>query len=245
MDTGTEQMEMKKKLKQELKKHWKIFAIVVLVAALAVTASLLRSSRVRQQEVEEQLARQSELVEALMDKREEKEPDEKVTISTDTLKSQIVSVRELATQEYIYTNADKRESAETWMFGWTRPFSENVLLVTYDGSIKAGVDLGQVEIGVDEETHTITITLPPSTIIENNIPQESIEVVAVKDGLFNPVTFDDYNEFIAGQKLVMEQRAIDQGLLTKADEEARTLVRSVLSALPGMDQYTLVIETAQ
>lgn len=238
-------MEMKKKLKQELKKHWKIFAIVVLVAALAATASLLRSSHAHQREIEAQLARQSELVEALMDKQEDKEPDENVTISTDTLRSQIVSVRELATQEYIYTNADKRESNETWLFGWTRPFSENVLLVTYDGSIKAGVDLGRVDINVDEETRTITITLPPSAILENNIPQESIEVVAVKDGLFNPVTFDDYNEFIAGQKLVMEQRAIDQGLLTRADEEARTLVRSVLSALPGMDQYTLVVETAQ
>lgn len=236
---------MENNQKHELKKHWKLLAIVVLAVALAVTVSLLRSSRARQREVEAQLARQSELVEALMDKREDEDSNETVTISTDILKSQIVSVRELATQEYIYTNADKRESAETWMFGWTRPFSENVLLVTYDGSIKAGVDLSQVEIGVDEETRTITITLPPSAILENNIPQESIEVVAVKDGLFNPVTFDDYNEFIAGQKPVMEQRAIDQGLLAKADEEAQTLVRSVLSALPGMDTYTLVVETAQ
>lgn len=238
-------MKMKEKLTHKLKKHWKLLVIVVLAAALAVMASSLRSSRIRQREIEAQLSRQSELVEALKNKREDKDPDEKVTISTDTLKSQIVSVRELATQEYIYTNADKRESAETWMFGWTRPFSENVLLVTYDGSIKAGVDLGRVDINVDEETHTITITLPPSTILENNIPQESIEVVAVKDGLFNPVTFDDYNTFIAEQKPVMEQRAIDQGLLTKADEEAQALVRSVLSALPGMDTYTLVVETAQ
>lgn len=224
----------KEKLKFGLQKHWNVLVVVVLVAALAITAMLLNSSRKRQHEIEEQLKRQSELVDALQEKKGIEDAREEVVITSDTLKEQLSTIRELVTQEYIYTNADKRESTEKWLWGIDRPFSGNSLLVTYDGTIKAGVDLSQVEILVDEEKHTITVTLPPSKITDNNIPQESIEVVEVKNGLFNDVTFDNYNEFIAEQKAIMEKKAIDQGILTKADQEAKDAVTAVLSLVPGV-----------
>lgn len=224
----------KEKLMLGLQKHWKVLIVVVLAIAFLITAMLLNSSRKRQREIEEQLKRQNELVEALQEKKGIEDAKEEVVITSDTLKEQLNGIRELVTQEYIYTNADKRESTEKWLWGIDRPFSGNSLLVTYDGTIKAGVDLSQVDISVDEETRTITVTLPPSKITDNNIPQESIEVVEVKNGLFNDVTFDNYNEFIAEQKVVMEKKAIDQGILTKADEEARNAVTAVLSLVPGV-----------
>ena len=113
---------------------------------------------------------------------------------------------------------------------------------TDDGVVKAGVDLSKAEITVNEQTRTVTVTLPPSEITENNIPQEAITVVEIKNGLFNDVTMENYNEFVAEQKPAMEQKAIDQGILTRADKEAAALVRSILSVLPGMDGYTLVVE---
>lgn len=224
----------KEKLMLGLQKHWKVLIVVVLAIAFLITAMLLNSSRKRQREIEEQLKRQNELVEALQEKKGIEGAKEKVVVTSDTLKEQLNGIRELVTQEYIYTNADKRESTEKWLWGIDRPFSGNSLLVTYDGTIKAGVDLSQVDISVDEEARTITVTLPPSKITDNNIPQESIEVVEVKNGLFNDVTFDNYNEFIAEQKVVMEKKAIDQGILTKADEEARDAVTAVLSLVPGV-----------
>lgn len=241
MDESTKEVA-KEKLKAGLQKHWKVLAVVLLTAALIITVMLLNSSHRRQREIEEQLERQNELVAAMQEQLGIEDTNEKVTITSDTIKESLGAIRELVTQEYIYTNADKRESSEKWLWGVERPFSGNSLLVTYDGTIKAGVDLSQVEITVDEEKQTITVILPPSKITDNNIPQESIEVVEVKNGLFNDVTFDNYNEFIAEQKVIMEQKAIDQGLLTKADEEAIALVKSVLSVLPGMDSYTLTVE---
>ena len=224
----------KAKLKVGLQRHWKVLAVVALAVALAIMVMLLNSSHKRQHEIEEQLKRQNELVEALQEKKGLEDTKEEVKVTSDTLKEQLKGIRELVTQEYIYTNADKRESTEKWLWGIDRPFSGNSLLVTYDGTIKAGVDLSQVEITVDEDAHTITVILPPSEITDNTIPQESIEVVEVKNGLFNDVTFDNYNEFIAEQKVIMEKKAIDQGILTKADQEAKDAVSEVLSLVPGV-----------
>lgn len=234
------------KMKSVLKRYWKEIGAVLLILALVIMVILVISSQKRQKEIEGQLERQNELVDALREKEGSKDTKEKVVITSDIIKERLSSIRELVTQEYIYTNADKREGKETWIFGWTRPFSENSIILTYDGTIKAGVDLNKVEVVVNEEKRTITVTLPPSKITDNNIPQETINVVEVKDGLFNNVTFDNYNEFISEQKLIMQEKAIDQGLLIKANEEAKEAIIAFLSVMPGIgdgeDSYKLEIK---
>lgn len=218
-------------------------AVFVLLVFAVILGMFLRSAHARQKEMQAQLDHQAEMLSAMHEQQGNTvEENEVVTITSETLRSQLNSLSELVTQEYIYTNADKRESKETWLFGWTRPFSGNSILATYDGSIKAGIDLSQVQIDINEENRTITVTLPASRITDNNIPQETINVVEVKNGLFNDVTFDNYNDFISEQKIVMEEKAINQGLLTKADKEAQTLIKSFLSVLPGMDSYTLIVQ---
>lgn len=228
---------------------WKTAAAAVLI--LAVLAGGLYLSWSRQSQLRRQLEQQEAQIERqnqLIKMYEEKERTSKKSIpviTSETLKSQINALQELVTQEYIYTNADRRTDNVKWLFNWTRPFSGTSLLVTYDGSIEAGVDLSEVQVVVDEEARKITITLPPSRITDNNIPQDSITVVEVKNGLFNEVTFDDYNTFISEQKVIMENRAIERGILEKASEEARKAVEAFLAPLPGFtgeDAYSLEIK---
>lgn len=249
-----DQLEDENAATRVLKTLWrhKSVTVIVLVALVAVILALfLRSSHARQaqlqQEMEQKdqmLARQNELIDAMKEEEEKKSNETVPVITSETLKQSLNSLQELVTQQYIYTNADKKESSQTWLWGVERPFSGKSILITYDGVIKAGVDLSQVDIDINEETFTITVTLPPSRITDNNIPQETINVVEVKNGLFNNVTFDNYNEFVSEQKLVMEQRAIDQGLLTQADQAARDAIYALFSAMPGIGsgegEYTLV-----
>lgn len=168
--------------------------------------------------------------------------NDKPIITTNHLKEQVNSIGELATLKYIYTNASRKEGSLTWLWGWTLPFSDSSLLVTYDGMIKAGIDLKDITFAVNESSHVITVSMPKSRILDNNIPQETINVLEVKDGLFNPVTFADYNQFISEEKKVMENRAIDLGVLTDADKEAKATVEAFLKAIPGMDGYTLTFK---
>ena len=63
----------------------------------------------------------------------------------------------------------------------------------------------------------------------------------MKNGLFNEVTFDNYNDFVSEQKVVMEQKAIEQGLLEKANVEAKALIENFISVIPGIENYHVVI----
>ncbi len=223
-----------------------IIALISIVCVVALFISL-NSHRQAQKEMQEQLERQNLVIDSLEKKQGEKVDTSKSipVITSETLKSQLNSLQELVTQEYIYTNADKRTDNAKWLFGWARPFSDTSLVLTYDGVIKAGINMNEVQIDINEDTRTITVTLPDSKIMDNNIPQESITVVEVKNGLFNEITFDDYNAFISEQKIIMEQKAIDRGLLETADKEARETIQAFLSVMPGMtgeDAYTLIVQ---
>ncbi len=163
-------------------------------------------------------------------------------ITSDQLREQLSAVSELVTFKYIYTNAARTEGGKTWLWGWPLPFSSTSLLATYDGTIKAGIDLKDVKIDVNEERRTITVTLPASKVTDNNIPQETINVLEVRNSLFNEVTFDDYNEFIRAEKEVMEQKAIERGILAEADKEAEAVIRAFLALVPGIDTYQLIFQ---
>lgn len=243
--------KLKKIDPRKVKKYGPILLGVLVVLALVLQTVRLTSANAAQAEMKTQLTRMNEVIDGLTKQLNDKNDfikDNIPVITSETLQEKLIPAYDLVTEQYNYRNADKLEQDQSWLFGWKRPFSSKSVLVTYDGVIKAGVDLSQVVPVVDEEAHTVTVTLPSSRITDNNIPQETITVVEVKNGLFNPVTIDDYNTFISEQKIVMEKKAIDQGLLEKADQNAREIVTSLLTAVPGISTtpregyYTLVVK---
>ena len=168
--------------------------------------------------------------------------DEKSVVTSTQIKAQLNSVKKLITKEYIYTGAAKQEANKKWIFGWDMPFSDTTLVIMYDGTIIAGVDLNKINPAINEETHTITILVPKATILSHDLPQETIRIVDQKESLFNDISLDEYNKFVASEKPKREQDAIDRGLLTEATNKAKMVIEEFLQIIPGMDGYTLIVK---
>lgn len=162
-------------------------------------------------------------------------------ITSDLLGQQLRQAQELVSVEYHYTNMGKFEN-QVDFYGWKVPFTTKSFLVSYDGLIKAGVDLSQVQIKVDEPSHTVTVALPEGKILSHEIPEDSIQVFDETHSIFNPITIEDYTGFTHDQKQAVEQKAVDNGLLTAAEEKARAAVESFLLLMPGMEDYTLTVK---
>ncbi len=160
-------------------------------------------------------------------------------ITGDLLASQLRSVQELVTVSYYYTNMGRFEN-QVDFYGWKVPFTTKSFIVSYDGVIKAGVDLEQLQVSIGDGE--VTVTLPESRIISHEIPEDSLEVFDESDNLFNHITIEDYTAFTRDQKSAMEQRAVDGGLLDRANQEARTAVDSLLRIMPGLEEYTLTVK---
>lgn len=168
--------------------------------------------------------------------------DAEPVVTSTQIKAQLNSVKKLITKEYIYTGAAKQEANKKWIFGWDMPFSDTTLVIMYDGTIIAGVDLNKINPAINEETRTITILVPKATILSHDLPQETIRIVDQKESLFNDISLDEYNKFVASEKPKREQDAIDRGLLTEATDEAKMVIEEFLQIIPGMDGYTLIVK---
>lgn len=165
---------------------------------------------------------------------QESEPE----ITSALLGQRLAEIQELATQEYHYTNMGRFQN-QLDFYGWKVPFTTKSFIVAYDGVIKAGVDLSQMEVTVQDKT--ITVTLPEGKILSHEIDENSLEVFDESKNIFNPIRIEDYTGFTADQRASMEERATEEGLLTAASERARTLVEQFIAALPNAQEYTINI----
>ena len=170
--------------------------------------------------------------------REANEPEP--TVTYDLLEQQLRYVQDLITVEYHYTNMGKFEN-QLDFHGWALPFTVKSFIISYDGVIRVGVNMNGMSIRIDEDARVITMTFPQSAIISHEILEETIHVFDESRNLFNPITISDFTDFTKDQKSVMEQRAIDGGLLTEANERASLAIQSLLDALPETRSYQINI----
>ena len=148
--------------------------------------------------------------------------ENKPVITGELLGQQLCFVQELATVEYRYTNMGKFEN-QVDFYGWQVPFTTKRF------------------IQVDALAKRVTVTLPASGILSHEILGDSVQVFDETKNIFNHITIEDFTGFTLEQKSVVEQKAIDGGLLEAASEKARSAIEAFLSLLPGMEEYELVV----
>ena len=152
---------------------------------------------------------------------------ENVEISAIVLQNKISAMSELAVVTYTYTELGQYESSKEF-YGVKMPFTTNRFLLTYDGVIKAGIDMTEVKVDVDQSVKTVTVTLPQAEILSHEIDEDSVKIYDEKTSIFNAFTIEDYTSFYADQKKTVEKKARDKGLLTEAQTQAENAVRQLL-----------------
>lgn len=158
--------------------------------------------------------------------------EEENKITSDLLASQIEDISELATIEYNYTNMGKFENTSTF-YGYEIPFTTKSFIVSYDGIIKAGIDMNEVSIKVSRRT--ITVTVPEAEILSHEIDEDSLQIFDESSNIFNQITIEDYNTFSADQKETMEEKVIEKGLLSEAQDKAETVITNFITSINSLD----------
>ena len=150
------------------------------------------------------------------------------TLSSITVENQLQQISQLATVRYSYTNMGQFENSNEF-YGIKLPFTTKSFIVAYDGTIIAGVDLTQAKVTITDQK--VTISLPAPQILSHEVDPNSLEVFDETTSIFNPITIEDYTGFQADQQGVMEEKAIQSGLLTQAKDQAETAIGGLITPL--------------
>lgn len=150
----------------------------------------------------------------------------KTTVTSDLIETRLEEIAELASVNYIYKNMGQFENTSTF-YGLAIPFTTKKFILSYNGEIKAGIDLRDIKVDLSEQT--ITVEMPEAKILSHAIDENSVTVFDEKTSLFNPIKIGDMTSFTADQKDQMEKEVIEKGLLAQAKESAEKMIKSMLT----------------
>ncbi|MBU5668542.1 DUF4230 domain-containing protein [Peptoniphilus sp. MSJ-1] len=157
-------------------------------------------------------------------------------ISSTLIKNKIVSAKELTTLKYHYTNMGQFENQNTF-YGYKVPFTSKKFIVSYDGTIHAGIDLDKLNVSVSDKK--IDIKIPKAEILSHEIDENSLKVFDERESIFNRIDIEDYNNFSKDQKKEVENKAVQNGLLEEAQDEAEKAIYSLLSTDTVLKDYEI------
>ena len=149
----------------------------------------------------------------------------------------------LLTEEYCFTDVVSFSSVKK-LFNLELGITESSYLATYDGVVAAGVDFTAIRLSRDETQNRITVTVPKAQILYIDIDPQSFRLHSEKAGVGNPVSAADFNDSLVELEQTARQKALDRGILDKADENARRIIRTFVSGLVDTTQWIIVFEEA-
>ena len=146
----------------------------------------------------------------------------------------------LITEEYYFTEVVNYSSIKK-LWKLDLGITESSYLAGYDGVVTAGVDLTQAKVEKDETEKLIRVTLPAAAIQSVDIDPESFVLYSEKAGLGNRLSVGDFNSSLIELEQTAREKAVERGVLARAEENARTLVRGIVGPLVDLAEYRVEI----
>lgn len=160
-------------------------------------------------------------------------------IDVNTLKSEVTEINELATLQYDYREViDELKQTSAKLFVAKINTGKSGFIATFDGCIKAGVDLNQVEYDVknpeegSKDAPEVTVSLPEATILSH---EDSNPTTLYEEGSKGSGTGSIRNSAIAKKKAEKEEEFIAAGNLEKSKVQAQDVISDFIHNLYGDD----------
>lgn len=148
-------------------------------------------------------------------------------------------IGELSTQAGYFTSVQVIQDAKDF-FGIALPFTEKKYVFSYDGTVKAGIDFKNVRIEIiGNEIH---VRIPEAEIFGVQIDPESYTIYYEGDSIFNKLKIEDVNEAQKALEEEVREKAVANGILENATNNARMLITGYLSALYNPNEYSIIFE---
>ncbi|MCD7839280.1 MAG: DUF4230 domain-containing protein [Erysipelotrichaceae bacterium] len=163
-----------------------------------------------------------------------------ITEETEITSLSFEDVGELVTQVAYATSVKEIDNPQKFFStGINIPFGNKHCVFSYDCEIKAGLDFSQITWELDEENKIITVSLPDAKVISNELDQDSLEIYVQDTGVFNELTIEDINTAQSELKNETVLKAVNNGLLVSAKENAKTVVTVFFENEFDLEEYKI------
>ena len=161
------------------------------------------------------------------------------TLTADIIQDGLNDMGFLVTEEYYFTEVVSFSSIKKFVV--ELKFTESSFLASYDGTVSAGIDCTKITVEKDDEAKEILILVPKAEARPANIDPNSLVVYSEKEGTGNHITIEDYNNSLIELENSAERKAVERGILDRADANAERMIRVFVGSLVDLSEYTLTV----
>ena len=159
-----------------------------------------------------------------------------ISHDTKTTKIGFEDIGELATQEAYCTEVNCTDDVKK-LFKIKLPFTQSKYIYSYDVVIKAGIDFGKIKW--EEDNSKIKVVMPEAKILSCEVKSDSLKVYHEKESIFNQITIEENNSAIIELKETAEKNAIENGILKKATDNAKTVLTGFFGNQYDLEKYKI------
>ncbi len=159
-------------------------------------------------------------------------------ITSTVISERLSKISELSTLRYNYSNIISLKDNKK-LKDYSIPFTEKSFLIKYNGYIKAGVDLKDLDVLVTNDS--ITITLKKAKILDHVIDSKDLFIYDEKSSMFNKLSMQDMINEISNEKVKVEADLIKTGFLDGANANTKLLLQGILSDM-GFKNVTIIFK---
>lgn len=159
------------------------------------------------------------------------------------LEEKLQTTAELNTADYLCTYLQKFTDTKQFN-GWDIPFTTKSFTVSYEGVVKAGIkDLTKAKV-IEKDENTL-VKLPKIEVTIFTIYKDTLQIYDEYDTIFNKINVSDVNNTQIKLEKEMVDRAIEYGLLDKAEENAKVILKALLIDSSMDKKYDIEFEFAK
>lgn len=158
--------------------------------------------------------------------------------SSKTTRLGFEDIGEMATQAAYTTQVSVTEGSRV-LWGVTLPFTQSKYIYSYDVTIRAGIDFGDIEWTLDQKQKTIRVTLPEVRVLSTELDLDSFKVYHESESIFRHITLEENNAALQELKQTAEDTAVANGLLENARDNAETILTGFFAKAYDLSKYTL------
>lgn len=226
-------------MQKENRKTKRVLLILLCLALLAAIAYVVVSSLSQQQTELPAITPRPTAAVVVREKEVERIVETEKRITSEIIRDGLKDMGFLITEEYYFTEVASYSSIKKFLIEWK--FTESSFLASYDGVVEAGVDCTRITVEKDDEQKTVSVFVPEAEARPANIDPNSLVVYSEKEGTGNHISIEDYNNSLIELENAAERKAIERGVLDRANANAEKLIRSFVGSLVDLNEYTLTV----
>lgn len=157
------------------------------------------------------------------------------TLTNETVAKELVKIQDLTTAK------ETSYGFENYSEGNVAFIDKKSFTMFYSYEARAGVDLEQAKIEI--ANGVVHVTLPAPTIQSISVDPESLRFFDTKTSLFSSNGVEDAAEALKDAKKKTEEDLNKGELLEMANEQAKSVIESVLNPVAEISSYDVVVTT--